>query len=122
MAKYGDRMRTAPLDVNNAGYGDVAPFKQLNSDGFKAVVDTNCYARMTLFALVGLTFVYGTAPSDWVKAIFLWFMTTFFVAGVAGSSLGWIAVRGAASRISPLKPEIDYPPARRLLDDGWRAL
>ena len=52
MAKYGDRVRTAPLDVNNAGYGDVAPFKQLNSDGFKAVVDTNCDARMTLFALV----------------------------------------------------------------------
>ena len=52
VAKYGDRVRTAPLDVNNAGYGDVAPFKQLNSDGFKAVVDTNCYARMTLFALV----------------------------------------------------------------------
>lgn len=29
--------------VNNAGYGDVAPFEQLSSDRFKAVVDTNFY-------------------------------------------------------------------------------
>ena len=66
--KYGDRVRTAPLDVadedaayaavqvavdafarldvvvNNAGYGDVAPFEQLSSQRFKAVVDTNFYA------------------------------------------------------------------------------
>jgi NAD(P)-dependent dehydrogenase (short-subunit alcohol dehydrogenase family) len=65
--KYGDRVRTAPLDVadecaaraavqvavdafgrldvvvNNAGYGDVAPFEQLGSERFKAVVDTNFY-------------------------------------------------------------------------------
>jgi len=65
--KYGDRVRTASLDVvdeaasaaavnvaveafgrldvvvNNAGYGDVAPFEQLSSDRFKAVVDTNFY-------------------------------------------------------------------------------
>jgi NAD(P)-dependent dehydrogenase (short-subunit alcohol dehydrogenase family) len=65
--KYGDRVRTAPLDVadegaayvavqvavdafgrldvvvNNAGYGDVAPFEQLSSERFKAVVDTNFY-------------------------------------------------------------------------------
>src|ERR1700724_2130101 len=65
--KYGDRVRTAPLDVadeaaahaavqaavdafgrldvvvNNAGYGDVAPFEQLESERFKAVVDTNFY-------------------------------------------------------------------------------
>ena len=61
--KYGDQIRTAPLDVadedaayaavqvavdafgrldvvvNNAGYGDVAPFEQLSSERFKAVVD-----------------------------------------------------------------------------------
>src|SRR5215471_2425807 len=67
MAKYGDQVRTAPLDVadedaaqaavqvavdafgrldvvvNNAGYGDVAPFEQLSSEGFKAVIDTNFY-------------------------------------------------------------------------------
>ena len=29
--------------VNNAGYGDVAPFEQLNADRFKAVIDTNFY-------------------------------------------------------------------------------
>jgi NAD(P)-dependent dehydrogenase (short-subunit alcohol dehydrogenase family) len=65
--KYGDQIRTAPLDVadedaayaavqvavdafgrldvvvNNAGYGDIAPFEQLSSQRFKAVVDTNFY-------------------------------------------------------------------------------
>jgi NAD(P)-dependent dehydrogenase (short-subunit alcohol dehydrogenase family) len=65
--KYGDQVRTAPLDVadekaayaavqvavdafgrldvvvNNAGYGDVAPFEQLSSERFKAVMDTNFY-------------------------------------------------------------------------------
>jgi NAD(P)-dependent dehydrogenase (short-subunit alcohol dehydrogenase family) len=29
--------------VNNAGYGDVAPFEQLGSERFKAVMDTNFY-------------------------------------------------------------------------------
>ena len=65
--KYGDQVRTAPLDVadenaakaavqcavgafgrldvvvNNAGYGDVAPFEQLSSERLKAVVDTSFY-------------------------------------------------------------------------------
>jgi len=65
--EYGDQVRTAPLNVadereasaavqvavdsfgrldvvvNNAGYGDVAPFEQLSSERFKAVVDTNFY-------------------------------------------------------------------------------
>ncbi len=65
--KYDDQVRTALLDVaeeeaayaavqvavdafgrldvvvNNAGYGDVAPFEQLSSQRFKAVVDTNFY-------------------------------------------------------------------------------
>ncbi len=65
--KYGDQVRTAPLDVtdedaayaavqvavdafgrldvvvNNAGYGDIAPFEQLSSERFKALVDTNFY-------------------------------------------------------------------------------
>src|ERR1700752_3240077 len=65
--KYGDQIRTAALDVtdekaaqasvqmaveafgrldvvvNNAGYGDIAPFEQLSSERFKAVVDTNFY-------------------------------------------------------------------------------
>jgi len=65
--KYGDQVRATPLDVadegeasaavqvavdafgrldvvvNNAGYGDVAPFEQLSSERFKAVVDTNFY-------------------------------------------------------------------------------
>jgi len=65
--RYGDQIRTASLDVadeeaaksavnaaleafgrldvvvNNAGYGDVAPFEQLSSERFKAVMDTNFY-------------------------------------------------------------------------------
>jgi len=65
--KYGDQVRTASLDVtdeaaayaavqvavgafgrldvvvNNAGYGDIAPFEQLSSERFKVVVDTNFY-------------------------------------------------------------------------------
>src|SRR5438034_2774454 len=65
--KYGDQIRTAPLDVsdenaarasvkvavdafgrldvvvNNAGYGDIAPFEQLSSVRFKALMDTNFY-------------------------------------------------------------------------------
>jgi NAD(P)-dependent dehydrogenase (short-subunit alcohol dehydrogenase family) len=65
--KYGDQIRTAPLDVadeaaayvavqvaidafgrldvavNNGGYGDFAPFEQLSSERFKAVIDTNFY-------------------------------------------------------------------------------
>ena len=65
--KYGDQMRTAPLDVtnareayaavqaavdafgrldvvvNNAGYADIAPFEQFSAERFKAVVDTNLY-------------------------------------------------------------------------------
>ena len=65
--KYGDRVRAVPLDVtdesaaqaavqtavaafgrldvvvNNAGYGDIAPFEQLSAARFKAVMDTNFY-------------------------------------------------------------------------------
>jgi NAD(P)-dependent dehydrogenase (short-subunit alcohol dehydrogenase family) len=65
--KYGDQIRTASLDVadekaaqasvqvavdafgrldvvvNNAGYGDIAPFEQLSSEKFKALMDTNFY-------------------------------------------------------------------------------
>jgi NAD(P)-dependent dehydrogenase (short-subunit alcohol dehydrogenase family) len=65
--KYGDKVRTAPLDVadeeaanaavqaavaafgrldvvvNNAGYGDIAPFEQLSPERFKALIDTNFY-------------------------------------------------------------------------------
>ena len=67
LVKYGDQVRTTPHDVadekaastavqvalgafgsldvvvNNAGYGDVAPFEQLSSERFKAVMDTNFY-------------------------------------------------------------------------------
>jgi NAD(P)-dependent dehydrogenase (short-subunit alcohol dehydrogenase family) len=67
VGKYGDQVRAAQLDVadedaaraavqvalaafgrldvvvNNAGYGDVAPFEQLSSERFKAVMDTNFY-------------------------------------------------------------------------------
>jgi NAD(P)-dependent dehydrogenase (short-subunit alcohol dehydrogenase family) len=65
--KYGAHVRTVPLDVtdekaayaavraavelfgrldvlvNNAGYGDVAPFEQLSPERFKALIDTNFY-------------------------------------------------------------------------------
>jgi NAD(P)-dependent dehydrogenase (short-subunit alcohol dehydrogenase family) len=65
--KYGDQVRIALLDVadekaaldavqvavkefgrldvvvNNAGFGDIAPFEQLSPERFKAVIDTNFY-------------------------------------------------------------------------------
>jgi NAD(P)-dependent dehydrogenase (short-subunit alcohol dehydrogenase family) len=65
--KYGDQVRSAALDVadadaanaaakvaldafgrldvvvNNAGYGDIAPFEQLSPERFKALIDTNFY-------------------------------------------------------------------------------
>ena len=65
--KYGDQVRTAVLDVvdedaaraavqvavdsfgrldvvvNNAGYGDFAPFEQLSAERFKGLIDTNFY-------------------------------------------------------------------------------
>jgi len=65
--KFGDQVRTAPLDVadedaaraavqvavdafgrldvvvNNAGYGDFAPFEQLGPERFKSLIDTNFY-------------------------------------------------------------------------------
>jgi len=65
--RYGDQIRTAALDVadeqaakasvqvamdafgrldvvvNNAGYGDIAPFEQLSSERFKALIDANFY-------------------------------------------------------------------------------
>ena len=65
--KYGDQVRAAALDVvdegaaqsavqmavaafgrldvvvNNAGYGDIAPFEQLSPERFKALIDTNFY-------------------------------------------------------------------------------
>src|SRR6201987_2395885 len=70
--RYGDQIRTAPLDVadekaaydavrvaedafgrldvvvNNAGYGDIAPFEQLSSERFKALMDTNFYGVVNL--------------------------------------------------------------------------
>jgi NAD(P)-dependent dehydrogenase (short-subunit alcohol dehydrogenase family) len=75
--KLGDQIRTAPLDVadedaafravqaavdafgrldvlvNNAGYGDIAPFEQVSSARFKALIDTNFYGvvNMTRAAL-----------------------------------------------------------------------
>ena len=65
--KFDERVRAVPLDVadesaaqgavqvaldtfgrldvvvNNAGFGDIAPFEQLSAERFKAVIDTNFY-------------------------------------------------------------------------------
>src|SRR6202451_4705329 len=65
--KFGERVRAVSLDVadesaaqaavqvardtfgrldvvvNNAGFGDIAPFEQLSAERFKAVIDTNFY-------------------------------------------------------------------------------
>ena len=70
--KFGDRVRAVPLDVaderaaqaavqvlldafgrldvvvNNAGFGDIAPFEQLSAERFKAVIDTNFYGGVTI--------------------------------------------------------------------------
>jgi NAD(P)-dependent dehydrogenase (short-subunit alcohol dehydrogenase family) len=67
VGKYGNQIRVAPLDVtdekaaqgavqvavdafgrldvvvNNAGYGNIAPFEQLSSERFKALMDANFY-------------------------------------------------------------------------------
>jgi NAD(P)-dependent dehydrogenase (short-subunit alcohol dehydrogenase family) len=42
-------MRFGRLDVvvNNAGYGDIAPFEQLSSERFKAVVDTAVLQKLS---------------------------------------------------------------------------
>ena len=74
--KYGDQIRTAPLDVtdereayaavqvavdafgrldvvvNNAGYGDIAPFEQLSTERFKSVVDTNFYGVVNILNIL----------------------------------------------------------------------
>ena len=34
--------------VNNAGFGDIAPFEQLSSARFKAVIDTNFYGGVNV--------------------------------------------------------------------------
>src|SRR5258707_9472432 len=65
--RFGERVRAVPVDVadesaaqagvqvaldafgrldvvvNNAGFGDIAPFEQLSAERFKAVIDTNFY-------------------------------------------------------------------------------
>jgi NAD(P)-dependent dehydrogenase (short-subunit alcohol dehydrogenase family) len=90
-ANYPGRVRTAALDVadepaaraavqvavdafgaldvvvNNAGYGDVAPFEQLSSERFKALMDTNFYGvvNMTRAALP----VMRTQRRGWILQI-----------------------------------------------------
>jgi short chain dehydrogenase len=60
--------RSGRLDVvvNNAGYGDVAPFEQLSSERFKAVIDTNFYGVTINNVLVsgGVTFVEMVQAAD----------------------------------------------------------
>ena len=72
LEKHGDQVRSASLDVadedaahaavrvavdafgrldvvvNNAGYGDIAPFEQVSSERFKALVDTNFYGVVNM--------------------------------------------------------------------------
>ncbi len=71
-ARYGERLRTAPLDVtdaqaathavqlaktafgrldvlvNNAGFGHIAPFEQTPVDDFRAQIETNLYGVVNL--------------------------------------------------------------------------
>ncbi|MEQ5842642.1 oxidoreductase [Paraburkholderia acidicola] len=71
-ARYGERLRTAALDVtdavaaraavqlavdtfgsidvlvNNAGYGHIAPFEQTSDEDFRAQIDTNFYGVVNL--------------------------------------------------------------------------
>ena len=78
LVSYGDQVCTTSLDVvnedealaavkvaidafgrldvvvNNAGYGDTAPFEQLSSERFKAVVDTNFYGVVNVRRLNSL--------------------------------------------------------------------
>ena len=70
--RYGEQVSTAPLDVsdeaaakgavakavdvfgrldvlvNNAGYGDTAPFEQVNSERFRALVETNFFGVVSM--------------------------------------------------------------------------
>jgi hypothetical protein len=72
--------------------------------------------------VIALIAAFGEAPKDWIKAIFVGFLLTFFAAGVVGSLLGWIPVRAGAGKTSRLKSELDYPKAKPLLQDGWRPM
>jgi len=78
-----------------------------------------------LAGLIGVIVVLvtqGQAPRDWIKAILVGLLVTLFVAGVVGSSLGWIAVRAGAAKTKGLRSELDYPPAKKVLEDGWRPM
>ena len=75
--KFGERVRAVSLDVadenaaqaavqvaldafgrldvvvNNAGFGDIAPFEQLSAERFKAVIDTNFYGVVNVTRAAG---------------------------------------------------------------------
>src|SRR5271170_2603907 len=70
--RYGEQVHTAPLDVadeaaakaavakavdifgrldvlvNNAGYGDTAPFEQVSSERFRALIETNFFGVVSM--------------------------------------------------------------------------
>ena len=53
--------------MNNAGYGDVAPFEQLTSERFKAVMDTNFYG--VVYVTRAALPIMRTQKSGWILLI-----------------------------------------------------